>query len=339
VNLRMFVLKRLAFVVPQLLLVVVGTFLLLRILPVDPVAKLAGNFATADTIATAKKQLGLDRPILDQLWSYLGGLLHGDFGRSWDSTNPIAADIGHRFPITLQLILMAFVLALVIAIPVGRAAAARPGGRTDRFTSVYSLFAGSQPDFWWALMFIFLLYFHAHLFPAPLGLISLEVIPPQPHTHFILIDSLWERDFTAFKSALWHLGLPVLTLAFILTGPIIKMTRQSVLAVVRSDYILYAKACGLPQRQVRWYMLRNALSPIVTLTGILFGYMLGGAVLIETIFSLDGLGYYALQSTLNTDFPAVQGAVVVMTAFSLFIYIAMDVLHAVLDPRVRYGRS
>jgi len=142
-----------------------------------------------------------------------------------------------------------------------------------------------------------------------------------------------------FRDALWHLALPVLTLAFVLTGPLIKMTRQSVFGVVRSDYILYARACGLPDQTVRRYMLRNALSPIVTLTGILFGYMLGGAVLIETVFSLDGLGYYALQSTLNVDFPAVQGAVVVMTAFSLLIYLAMDVLHAYMDPRVRYARA
>jgi len=338
-NLGTFVLKRLAFVIPQLFVVVAGTFLLLRVLPVDPVAKIAGNFATKDTIANAKHTLGLDKPLLTQLWSYLGGLAHGDLGRSWNSTNPIAADIGQRFPITLQLIVMAFVLALAVAIPVGRAAAARPGGRADRVTSVYSLFAGSQPDFWWALMFIFILYFHAHLFPAPLGILSLAIAPPAPHTHFILIDALIDGDFGAFKDALWHFALPVLTLAFILTGPIIKMTRQSVVDVVHSDYILYAQACGIPTRTVRRYMLRNALAPIVTLTGILFGYMLGGAVLIETIFSLDGLGYYALQSTLSTDFPAVEGAVVVMTAFSLFVYVAMDVLHAVLDPRVRYARS
>jgi ABC-type dipeptide/oligopeptide/nickel transport system permease component len=188
-------------------------------------------------------------------------------------------------------------------------------------------------------MFIFLLYFHAGLFPAPLGLVAPEILPPEPTTHFILIDTLVAGDFEAFKSAIWHLGLPVLTLAFILTGPIIKMTRQSVLSVVHSDYILYAKACGLPGKTVRWYLMRNSLSPIVTLTGILFGYMLGGAVLIETIFSLDGLGFYALQRTLATDFPAVQAAVVLMTAFSLLIYLLMDVLHAVLDPRVRYARA
>jgi ABC-type dipeptide/oligopeptide/nickel transport system permease component len=338
VKLRTFVVKRLGFAIPQLLLVIVGTFLLLRVLPVDPVSKLVGQFATEDTIQQARAQLDLDRPALEQLWTYLGNIAHGDFGLSWDTSTPVTDEIVRRFPITLQLITLAFILALVIAIPIGRAAAARPGRRTDRATSVYSLFAGSQPDFWWALMFIFVLYFHLGWFPAPLGLLSLDTVPPEPHTNFILLDAIIEGNWNAFFDALWHFALPVITLAFILTGPLIKMTRQSVLAVVRSDYILYARACGLPQRTVRAYMLRNALSPIVTLTAILFGYMLGGAVLIETIFSLDGLGYYALNSTLNTDFPAVQACVIVMTTFSLLVYIVMDVLHAVLDPRVRYGR-
>jgi ABC-type dipeptide/oligopeptide/nickel transport system permease component len=338
-NMRTFVLKRLAFVIPQLLLVALGTFLLLRVLPIDPVAKQVGNFATEQTRAKVKEQLGLDHSLVDQAATYLGNLVKGDLGVSWDSGTAITSEIAQRFPITLQLIVLAFLLALAIAIPAGRAAAAQPGGTTDKTVSGYSLFASSQPDFWWALMFIFLLYFHAKLFPAPLGLLSPDMVAPPAKTNFLLIDAVLARDFAVFKDALWHLGLPVLTLAFVLTGPIIKMTRQSVVAVVRSEYILYARACGIPAKTVRSYMLRNALSPIVTLTGILFGYMLGGAVLIENIFSLDGLGYYALKSTLGTDFPAVQGAVVVMTAFSLLIYLAMDVLHAVLDPRVRYARN
>ena len=160
----------------------------------------------------------------------------------------------------------------------------------------------------------------------------------EPITNFILLDSLLRGNFTAFVDVLKHLALPVLTITFILTGPIIKMTRESVLAAVNSDYMLYSKAAGLSARLVRSYMTRNSLAPVITLTGILFGFMLSGAVITETVFSLDGLGVYALQRTLAVDFPSVQGAIVIMTVFSLLIYLMMDLVYAVLDPRVRYGR-
>lgn len=332
-----FVLRRLALIVPQLVLVVVGVFLLLRILPADPIAKIVGLNSTKEAYALAKAQLGLDRGLGDQLGTYLGNLFQGDLGTSWNSGTSVASEIGQRFPVTIQLIVLAFLLALAIGIPLGRALATRPGGPLDKTTTGYSLFAGSQPDFWWGLLFIFLLYFKAKIFPAPLGLLSPSLSPPEPHTNFILIDTLLAGDLNAFKDAIWHYALPVLTLAFILSGPIIKMTRESVLTVANSEYILYARAMGVAPRVVRRHMIRTALAPVVTLVGILFGFMLGGAVLTETVFSLDGIGVYALQRVLQLDFPAVQGAVIVMTAFSLLIYLLMDILYAVLDPRVRYS--
>jgi ABC-type dipeptide/oligopeptide/nickel transport system permease component len=334
---RSFLVKRLLVMIPQLLAVVVGTFLLLRVMPVDPVSKVTGIVSTPEARAQARESLGITGSVWDQLGRYLSDLVHLDFGSSWNSHSSVSSEIWQRFPVTIQLIVMAFTLALAIAIPLGHAAASRPDSTTDKAVRSYSLFAGSQPDFWWGLMFVFVLYVEAKLFPAPLGLLSSDITPPPDHTHFILVDALLAGDFKAFADALWHFALPVLTLTFVLTGPLIKMTRQSVGSVVNSDYVLYAQAAGLPAETVGWYMLRNSLAPVITLTGILFGFMLGGAVLVESIFSLDGLGKYALDRTLATDFPAVQGTVVVMTAFSLFIYLLMDVLYAILDPRVRYG--
>lgn len=337
-DLGRFILKRLAFIIPQLLIVVIGTFFLLRWLPVDPTSRIVGFVATDAARAQARVTLGIDVSQGTQLWRYLKALiLHFDFGVSWNTQDHVWNEIVQRFPVTIQLTVMAFIVSLLIAIPVGRAAAAKPGKLPDKVTLGYSLFAGAQPDFWWGLMFVYIFFFLLKWFPAPLGQLSPEISPPPVHTNFTLIDALIAGDWNAFGDNMWHYCLPVFTLAFVLTGPIIKMTRQSVLAVVNSDYILYAKAAGYPAKTIRWYMLRNSLSPVITLSGILFGFMLGGAVLIETVFSLDGLGVYALARTLATDFPAIQGSVVVMTTFSLLIYLIMDIVYAVLDPRVRYG--
>ena len=337
-DLGRFILKRLAFIIPQLLVVVIGTFFLLRWLPVDPTSRVVGFVATDEARAQARATLGIDVSQGTQLWRYLKALiLHFDFGTSWNTQDHVWNEIIQRFPVTIQLTVLAFILSLLIAIPVGRAAAAKPGKLPDKITLGYSLFAGAQPDFWWGLMFVYVFFFLLKWFPAPLGQLSPEISSPDVHTNFTLIDALVAGDWNAFGDNIWHYGLPVITLAFVLTGPIIKMTRQSVLSVVNSDYILYAKAAGYEAKTIRWYMLRNSLSPVITLSGILFGFMLGGAVLIETVFSLDGLGVYALARTLATDFPAIQGAVVVMTTFSLLIYLMMDIVYAVLDPRVRYG--
>lgn len=339
---KIFVLKRMAFILPQLFLVAAAVFLLLRALPIDPVSKVVGLVSTPEARQLAKEDLGLDVSIGTQLGRFMKDLVsvgsENVFGVSWSTKEYVRDEIVQKFPVTIQLIVLAFVLAVAIAIPVGRMAASRPGGRTDKTVLGYSLFAGAQPDFWWGLMFIFIFYSQAKWFPSPTGLYSPSVEVPPDTTKFILLDSLVYGKWETFVDVLKHLALPVITLTFILTGPLVKMTRTSVLNVVNSDYILYAKAAGLPAKTVKRYMLRNSLAPVITLGGILFGFMLGGAVLIETVFTLDGAGRYALLRMLDIDFPAVQGAVVVMTAFSLLIYLLMDIIYAALDPRVRLTR-
>lgn len=332
---KLFVLKRLAFIIPQLFLVAVIVFLLLRALPIDPISKVVGLVSTDEARELAAQDLGLDVSVGTQLARYLEGLVQGDLGQSWSTKDEVRDEIAKRFPVTIQLITLAFFLALVIAIPVGRMAAARPGGRTDNTVLGYSLFAGAQPDFWWGLLFIFIFFFKLGWFPAPIGLYSAGLELPPATTNFLLIDAAIHGYWDVFVDVLKHLALPVITLGFVLTGPLIKMTRQGVVNVVNSDYILYAKAAGLPSKTITRHLLRNSLAPVITLAGILFGFMLGGAVLIETVFTLDGLGRYALTRMLDVDFPAVQGAVVVMTAFSLLIYLLMDIIYAAMDPRIR----
>jgi ABC-type dipeptide/oligopeptide/nickel transport system permease component len=334
-----FVTRRCALLALQLLTVGAAVFVTLRILPDNPAAQIVGTDPTPAALTHARHMLGLDASIGAQLERYVSrDLFHFSLGTSWTTQERVATEIADRLPVTLQLIGLAFAVALLVAVPLGYRAASNPVGRLARTARVYSLFAGAQPDFWCGLLLIFAFTVKLRIFPVPTGLTSATVAPPAPVTHFILIDALLAGEPGTVVNVLWHLALPVLTLAFVLSGPLVKMTRESILAVSGSDFLLYARAAGLPQRRMRAMLVRNALAPILTLCGILLGYMLGGAVLIEYVFSLNGIGLYALDRTLALDYPAVEGAVVVMTAFSLLVYLCIDVVHALIDPRVRMGR-
>lgn len=328
--------KRLLVTVPQILLITVLVWFVIRALPADPVARVAGKVATPEAYAQAEHSLGLDRPLLTQFGDFFTGLVQLDFGTSWVSQSSIGTEIAARFPITLQLIVMSFALALLIGLPLGMLTAIRPGGSLDRGVFVYSLFAGAQPEFWWGLMFSTVFAYELGVLPPPDGLPSVETLGVQGVTGFSLIDTLLAGDPAAFWTVLRYYLLPSLTLAFVLTGPIVKMVRQNVIRVLASEFLLYARAAGLDRRHILLYAGRNALSPVATLVGVLFGFMLGGAVLIENVFSLNGLGQYAVERTLNLDYPAIQGVVLAMTAFCLIVYLAVDVVQALIDPRIRY---
>lgn len=335
-----FIARRLLIAVFQLLGLVLLVFFAMRILPADPVARLVGMNATHDAYLASQHALGLDRPIWVQLGSYLGvlpgahGLLEGDLGTSWVSGSSVASELRHRLPVTIELISISFVLAFLISVPLGMLCAIRPGGVADSTTFAYSLFAGSQPVFWWGLLFIYIFFGQLGWAPPPLGRLNPMSTPPPFVTGFISVDSLLAGNMEAFWDGLHHLMLPVITQAFVLTGPIIKMVRQNMVRVLGADYVLYARASGLAPSRIAAVALKNALAPALTLLGVLYGYILGGAVLIETVFSLPGIGQYAVQSVLDFDYPAIEGVVLVIAAISLFVYLALDVVHAVLDPRL-----
>jgi ABC-type dipeptide/oligopeptide/nickel transport system permease component len=214
--------------------------------------------------------------------------------------------------------------------------ALNPGKAADKGIFVYSLFAGSQPEFWWGLLFVYVFYFQLGWAPAPLGQLSPMTFPPEPVTGFMLIDTLIAGEPAKFFEALHHLMMPVITLAFILSGPIIKMVRQNMVRALQSDFVLYANLIGLPGKRVARYALRAAMGPSMTLIGILYGFMLSGAVLVESVFSLGGIGQYAIRSVLAFDYPAIQAVVLVITAISLIVYLALDLIHAAIDPRIAY---
>jgi ABC-type dipeptide/oligopeptide/nickel transport system permease component len=329
-----YIARRFLTLAPQLLAISFVTFMLVRLLPGNPAYQLLGPLATNESVAALSRRMGLDRPLLEQYWLYLQNVLHGDLGTSWYTSRPVSSDLLERFPATFELISISLLVGLVVGILAGLITAFRNRGTADRLTRVYGLMAGAFPDFWIGLVLIFVFYYKLRLFPAPLGRIGLEVEPPTTITGMYTVDSLLTLNWPAFKSSLDHLALPVFALAFGVAAPIMKMTRSTMNTVLGSDFIHYAQACGVSRWTVARYALRNALSPVITIVAVLYGYLLGGAVLIESIFAWNGIGQYAVQAVTNSDYAALQGFVLVAAAFTLVVYLIVDLLYMAVDPRI-----
>jgi peptide/nickel transport system permease protein len=263
-------------------------------------------------------------------------LLHGDLGTSWQTTRPVLDDLIQRFPATLELVTFSLILAIAVGMGLGVVSALNPKGWVGKLTDIYGLSAGALPDFWFALVLIFVFYTLAHWAPAPLGRLDIEVIAPAQVTGFMTIDTLLAGDMQAFRSAVSHLILPVLTLGLINAGPIMKMTQSSVEKMLASDAGGYEVLCGIPQNLVARHALRNALPSIVTIISVLYGYLIGGAVLVEIVFSWGGAGQYAVQGVLNSDIYPVLGFVLFSAIFSLIVYILVDLIYVLVDPRISH---
>ena len=336
-----FILRRMAIFLVQLAGITLAVFVVIRLLPADPAAQLVGLNATAESYEQARHTLGLDRSMLQQLGDFVGvggpkpGLLQGNLGTSWVTGQPVLREILTALPVTLEIVTYALLLSFAIALPMGLASARKPGGIADRVSVVWGLFAGAQPDYWWGLLFVFVLFFELNLVPPPMGRFDPLMTEPALVTGFITIDSLLAGDVEAFGTALSYIGLPILTLVFAVSGAILKMVRTNTVRALRSDYVLYARASGLPERTVARYALRAALTPAVTLVGIFYGVLLSSAVTVEVVFSLTGIGQYAVRSVLAFDYPAIQGTVLVVAMVSLLVYLLLDIAHAYLDPRIR----
>ena len=327
--------RRLALLLPQLLAVSAVTFILIRQLPGDPARAILGPHATAASIETLHRTMGLDRPILTQYWLYLGRVVHGDLGYSWFTSQPVLTDLGRRAPATLELITLSMVVAVTVGLAIGLVSAAkRNRGAVVRGVGVYTRLAGAFPDFWIGLLAVYIFFYRLRIAPAPLGRLSFTVSPPRGITGFYSIDSLVTGNLIAFRDAMAHLALPVLVLGLILAPMVARVTNVSMSESLRSDYVRYARAAGLSRWMVYRYALRNALPQIMTIGGVLFVYLLGGAVLIEKVFSWGGVGQYAVQAVGNSDFAAIQGFVLLAATFTVLVYLVVDLVHKAIDPRV-----
>ena len=325
-----FVFRRLLGTLPLLLGVAVFTFILVRVLPGDPAAYYAtGPLATTDEIAQVRTALGLDRPIIEQLVRYFGEIVFGDLGRSLVTGQLVSRDLIDRFPASFELTLVAMILALAISIPLGIVAAIRAGSWIDHAVRFAGTLGVSMPAFVAGILLIFVFYFKLGIAPEPIDRIDPFMLKPATVTGLMLLDSLIAADFTAFSSAAGRLLLPALTMAVIVIAPLMRMTRASMIAVLSSDFIRTARAAGMNWWTVYVrYGLRNALLPVLTTIGLVVSYQLGANVVVEKVFAWPGVGSYALNSLLATDYAPVQGYVLLMACVYVVINTAIDILYA-----------
>lgn len=329
------ILSRLALIIPQMLGVLFVTFMLVRLLPGDPARLILGNFATEASIAAYREKLGLNEGVVTQFVLYMQNVLKGDLGVSPFTSNPIVTDLADRAPATLELIFYAMFLTIVFGVTVGILSVVKSGGPVDVASRVYSLAAGAIPDFWVALLLIFFFFHMLGWSPAPFGRIDVMLSPPPVVTGFYTVDSLIAGDWTAFRSSASRLILPVLTLTIVNGGALMAMSRTVFAGIYRSEFVDHMRACGVPERKIVGATLRNSLPPIISLFCFLLGFLLGAAVLVETIFSWGGLGQYAVQAVINSDYGALQGFILVAAAFILIVYSVADILYELADPRIR----
>ncbi|HVZ53196.1 MAG TPA: ABC transporter permease, partial [Pseudolabrys sp.] len=305
--------KRLVTVIPTLIGVVIVTFLLTRVLPGDPAVYFAGPAATPDSIAEVRKSLGLDRPLPEQFLRYVGDLAHGNLGNSLSTGQPVVKELRSRLPASAELTLCGLVLSLLIAVPLGVLAAVRQGSWIDHTCRIVATAGVSLPVFFTGLLLVYIFYFVLGWAPSPIGRLDAFANAPATVTGFYLIDSLLARDFETFRAALSQLILPAVTLAVFSLAPIARMTRASMLAVMSSDFVRTARASGLKGRTVIiTYAFRNAMLPVITTLGMVFSFLLGANVLVEKVFAWPGIGSYAVEALIASDFAPVQGFVLAM---------------------------
>jgi peptide/nickel transport system permease protein len=336
-----YLIRRVVMTILMLIGVTLITFLIIRLVPSDPARLWAGKRATLEQIAQARQELGLDKPWHIQYFMYLNNLLHGDLGISCYTRRPVISDLKDYFPATFELTTVAMIIALILGLILGIISATRKDTIIDHFLRVFSLAGVSMPSFWLGLLLQFIFGSILHLLPVN-GRVDPYIFmysPIRPITNLYLLDSLLTGNITAFVNALQHIILPAITLSYVSLAIITRIVRSSLLDVLKQDYIRTARSKGLSERVVIYkHALRNALIPTTTVTGLTYGFLLGGSVLIESVFDWPGLGLYATQSALIIDYPAIMGVTLLYATIYAIVNFAVDISYGLLDPRIRLGR-
>jgi peptide/nickel transport system permease protein len=320
---------------PALVGIIIVTFLLTRALPGDPAVQFAGPAADEKSIAEIRKSLGLDRSLPEQFAIYLGQLARGDLGQSISTGQPVLAELVARLPASLELTLAALVLSMAIALPLGIVAATRPDTWIDHLCRFVTTAGVSLPTFFTGLALVYVFYYLLGIAPAPMGRLNILYLSPPTVTGFYTIDALIAGDSTTFRAAVSQLVLPATTLALFTLAPISRMTRGAMLQVLGSDFVRTARAAGLSGRTVLiTYALRNALLPVITTLGMVFSFTLGANVLVEKVFAWPGIGSYAIEALVVSDYAAVQGFVLAMALLFVALNLVIDIVYTLVDPRI-----
>jgi len=330
-----YIARRLLALIPVLLGVSLLVFSLIRLIPGDPVTVMLGERARVEDIERVREEMGFNRPVYIQYLEWLSRVLRGDLGKSIINRTPVMSELKQRLPATIEMVVASMFLGVTIGIGIGILSAIKPNSWLDILSMFGALVGVSMPIYWLALVLIYALAVNRKIFPPSARLdVELTVVR---HTGFMLIDTLLMRDFKLFLNAVWHLILPSIVLSTVIMPILARLTRSSMLEVLRQDYVRTARAKGLREQAVIIrHALKNALLPVVTVVGLQLGGLLGGALLTETIFSWPGMGLWTYRAILSRDYPIVQGAVLVSATIYVFVNLIVDISYAYLDPRIRY---
>lgn len=334
----MFTLKKFLVLVGTMIGVAVLTFLITNIAPGDPARLVAGPNATESMVETVRVQNGLDRPLPEQLWIYLGNMVQGDLGTSIVTTRPVTGELLRQAPATLELVFVSMTMGILFGMVLGVLSAVWRDGVFDQVVRLFSVSGVALPAFFLGLLMQ--LYFAVQLGWLPVsGRFPILLEPPAPVTHFYLVDSLLAGDMQTFGVAFSYILMPAIVLSLPCLASILRVTRSEMIEVMQSDHIVAARAHGLSQvRIVAYYALKNALLPVLAIIGLRFGWMLGSTVLVETVFDWPGLGLYAVSSALSSDFKPVIGVTLMITFFFVLSNMLVDLAYAWVDPRLRSAR-
>tara|TARA_B100000989_G_scaffold242020_1_gene188950 strand:+ start:1215 stop:2237 length:1023 start_codon:yes stop_codon:yes gene_type:complete len=327
--------RRLAQALPSVFGVIVISFVLTRALPGDPAVYFAGDMADKESIEQVRQSLGLDKSWVEQFTIYVRNLINGDWGTSLSTGRPVIEELLTRLPASLELTLIGLGLAILTAIPLGVLAATRPNSWVDHLCRIMVTAGVSLPTFFTGLFLVYIFYYLLGWSPSPLGRLSIVYLSPPHVTGFYTIDSLLAGDQETFVSSIAQLILPAATLGLFALAPIARMTRAAMLGALASDFIRTARANGLSNRVVLvTYAFRNAALPVLTTLGMVFSFLLGANVLVEKVFSWPGIGSFAIQALVASDYAAVQGFVLAMALLFVCVNLFIDVVLTMVDPRV-----
>ncbi|MEK9685344.1 MAG: ABC transporter permease [Rhodospirillaceae bacterium] len=332
-----YILRRSLGTLPVIVLISLLVFMLVQAAPGDPADLLLSDEATKEDVEEARKRWGLDQPVYIQYLKFLWAAIQGDLGTSFRYADPVLTMIGDRLPATIELAFVSILIAILFGLPLGVWAGARPNSWADNVGSIFGFFGISMPNFWFGIMLILVVSGLLNLLPSAGR--NTYGIAVDPITGFYLLDSILRWNWKAFMDGLSYIILPAVALGTNMMGILMRVTRSSVLEVMHEDYVRTALAKGLKERIVLWrHVFRNALVPIITVVGLELGTLLSGSIIVETVFSWPGSGALLISAITARDYPLITGTVLTYTMAFVIINFVIDILYAVIDPRIRFDK-